>query len=150
MQVSEGIGSEAYFLGVSVLAGIFLFFLYDILRILRRLIKHGTFLIGLEDILYWVFVTLTVFLMIYRNNDGMVRGFALGGVLLGMLLYYLLISRFVIKLNVLVFGTILKGIRRVLRVLFSPAKKAGKKIRNFSGKRLKKVWKAVKMGLHKL
>lgn len=149
MQVSEGIGNEAYFLGVSVLAGIFLFFLYDILRILRRLVKHGAFLIGLEDILYWAFFTLTVFIMIYRNNDGMVRGFAIGGVLLGMLLYYLLISRFVIKLNVFIFGNIIKGIRRVLHFLFSPALKAGKKIRHFSGKRLKKAWKAVKMGLRK-
>ena len=150
MQVSESIGNEAVFLGISILAGVSLFFLYDILRIFRRLIRHGTVWVGIEDILYWLVCTLTVFLMIYRENDGMVRGFAIGGVVLGMLFYYFLFSRFVIKINVLVLGRILKGITGIFRFLFSPMKRIGKKILFFFRKQLKKAWKAVKMGLCKL
>ena len=41
MPVSETIVQEAVFLGTAILAGAGLFFLYDILRIFRRIVPHG-------------------------------------------------------------------------------------------------------------
>lgn len=150
MTVSAGISREAVFLGISVLAGAGLFFLYDILRIFRRIKKHGVILIGIEDILYWLVCTAVVFLMIYQKNDGMVRGFALGGVFVGMLVYYSLFSRFVIKLNVLVWKRILQVLGKTGSFLFGPIVKNGKKFLGFLRRQLKKIYKAVKMGLCKL
>lgn len=150
MEVSAGISSEAVFLGISVCVGAGLFFLYDILRIFRRIKKHGVILIGMEDILYWLVCTAVVFLMIYQKNDGMVRGFAIGGVFVGMLLYFLLLSRFVIKINVLVWKKILQAVRKLFVFLFGPLVKNGKKFLYFLRRQLKKICKAVKMGLCKL
>ena len=99
MPVSETIVQEAVFLGTAILAGAGLFFLYDILRIFRRIVPHGNIWIGAEDFLYWLVCTGVVFVMLYQENDGMVRGFALGGVILGMFLYILLLSRLVVKVN---------------------------------------------------
>jgi len=43
-RVSEGIFTEAVFLGISVLVGMGLFLLYDIFRIFRRIVPHGAIL----------------------------------------------------------------------------------------------------------
>lgn len=149
MTVSASISNEAILLGISLCVGAGLFFLYDMLRIFRRIKKHGTLLIGIEDFLYWLICAVVVFLMLYQENDGMVRGFALGGILIGMLAYYFLLSRFVIKINVMVWKQILQVVRKLCSFLFGPAVKNGKKILLFFRRRLKKLCKAVKMGLCK-
>lgn len=150
MTVSEAIGQEALFLGVSILLGAGLFVVYDILRIFRRLVPHGNIWIGVEDFLYWITCTMAVFVMLYQENDGMVRGFALGGVVLGMLLYYMLLSRYVIKLNVLVLQKVMGAFKKAIGFLFGPLWRISRKILVFTRKQLKKFIQAVKMGLCKL
>ena len=150
MQISETIGQEADFLGIAILVGAALFLLYDMLRIFRRVAAHGNFWIGLEDFFYWVLCTGVVFLMIYQENDGMARGFAFGGVLLGMFFYYLLLSRYVVRINVLVWKTVLGFFGRIFGVVLRPVRKVFKITAGFFRKQLKKIWKAVKMGLCKL
>ena len=150
MTVSASISHEAMFLGASVLLGAVLFLLYDILRIFRRIVPHGNVWIGVEDFIYWLICTAAVFVMLYQKNDGMVRGFAFGGMIVGMLLYYALLSRMVIKINVTVLKGILGVIRKILKFLFGPLHRVGKRTMSFLRKQLKKAWRAVKMGLCKL
>ena len=71
MQVSEAIGNEATFFLVSMLCGMGLVLTYDFFRIIRRLIPHGNIWIGIEDVCYWIFGTVVVFLLLYQKNDGM-------------------------------------------------------------------------------
>ncbi len=149
MPVSETIVQEAVFLGTAILAGAGLFFLYDILRIFRRIVPHGNIWIGAEDFLYWLVCTGVVFVMLYQENDGMVRGFALGGVILGMFLYILLLSRLVVKVNVRVIRTVLGFLGKVLRIVLHPFRWIWKKVWGFFRKQLKKFIRAVKIGLSK-
>ena len=65
MAVSTSIYQELLFLGSSVLVGMGLFFLYDILRIFRRILPHGNIWIGVEDFLYWIIFTGVVFVLLY-------------------------------------------------------------------------------------
>lgn len=150
MTVSAAIGQEACFLGISILLGVVLFFIYDILRIFRRIVPHGNIWIGIEDFIYWLVCTGAVFVMLYQENDGMVRGFALGGIILGMVLYFGIFSRFVIRMNVLVLKTVLGFGKKIIIFLFRPFYKVGKKIIVFIRKQLKKFLRAVKIGLYKL
>ncbi|MBO5069227.1 MAG: spore cortex biosynthesis protein YabQ [Roseburia sp.] len=150
MTVSAAIGQEAGFLGISIVLGMGLFFLYDILRIFRRIVPHGNVWIGAEDFIYWLICTGAVFVMLYQENDGMVRGFALGGVIFGMLLYFGIFSRFVVRVNVLVLKTVLGVGKKITVFLFRPFYKVGKKILVFIRKQLKKFLRAVKIGLCKL
>ena len=150
MQISESIGNEAVFLGISILLGAILFLIYDILRIFRRIVRHGAVWIGVEDFLYWVICTVAVFLMLYQENDGMVRGFAIGGVILGTLMYYFLLSRYVIKINVWLWKHLIAILKPVFHFFSRPISKYGKKVGTFLLKQLKKVGKLVKMGLCKL
>lgn len=146
MQVSEAIGNEATFFLVSMLCGMGLVLTYDFFRIIRRLIPHGNIWIGIEDVCYWIFGTVVVFLLLYQKNDGMLRAFCFLGIALGGIIYAFLFSRFVVKIFVWVLGTIGKP-------FVKPGKKIIifiKKIMAFIRKRLKKLYKAIKIGLCKL
>lgn len=149
MAVSETIGHEAVLFGISILVGAGLFLFYDSLRIFRRILPHGNIAIGVEDFFYWLVCTGTVFVMLYRENDGRVRGFALLGLGIGMLLYYLLLSRYIISIHVLVLKKVLWFLQKVFGRLFGPGLRAGKKGGQFFKKELKKLLRAVRIGLCK-
>lgn len=131
MAVSTSIYQELLFLGSSVLVGMGLFFLYDILRIFRRILPHGNIWIGVEDFLYWIIFTGVVFVLLYRENDGMVRGFAFGGLLVGMACYYLLLSRLIVHCQVWIWKKILGIIGKVLGFFVRPVWKTLKKLGHF-------------------
>lgn len=150
MVISETIGQEVSVLGIAVLVGAGLFLFYDIVRIFRRIIPHGVIWVGVEDVVYWLICTGVVFVMLYHENDGMVRGFALGGIVFGMLLYYLVFSRLMIRINVTIWKAVSGFLGRVFLLLFGPLIKSGKKGWGLLIKQLKKIVRAVKIGLCKL
>ena len=49
---------ENVFLLHSFLLGVGITFLYDILRILRRVFAHSTSMVSLEDLAFWIYLSL--------------------------------------------------------------------------------------------
>lgn len=163
MNVSETILKEADILLKAFATGVILMLVYDLLRIVRKLIPHGIFLISLEDILFWLSGAVAIFVMLFRENDGYLRAFSIGGVILGMALYALTLSRYVVKGAVLALEKILYLLLRpfvcLFRLLRRPAGAVKRRLRvfpffcrkfsRFCRKWLIKLWKAVKIGLCK-
>lgn len=156
MSISETILKEADILLKAFATGMLLIFVYDLLRIIRRLIPHGVGVIAMEDVLFWTGSAIAIFYMLYQENDGYLRGFSIGGVIAGMLLYSWIFSKYVVKISVLVVEKILHilffPIIKLFRLLQRPYKhirKQGQKIKVFLKKRLKKLWKAVRMSIGK-
>lgn len=85
--MSEGIVFELQFFFQAFLWGILMMILYDGLRLFRRLVSHSVLAVAIEDILYWIVCGLLIFRMLYLENSGAIRGFAILAVVLGMLLY---------------------------------------------------------------
>lgn len=85
--MSIGIQFELQFFGKALACGLFLALVYDGIRLFRRLIRHGKRTVAAEDLLYWLTCGILIFRMLYRENDGAVRGFAIAAVVLGMILY---------------------------------------------------------------
>lgn len=56
------------------------------------LVKHRAWLIGVEDVIYWVFASFTVFGLFYLENDGALRFYMIGAVIFGMILYDRMVS----------------------------------------------------------
>ena len=67
--------------------GIKLAFVYDGIRIFRILISHKNIIISLEDLFFWIYATWIIFHMQLAQSEGVLRGFSILGMLLGMLLY---------------------------------------------------------------
>ncbi len=121
------------FLFYSFCMGIFITFIYDILRILRRVFVHNGFFISLEDFIFWMYTTLRVFYMLQTQSNGTLRWFAVMGALFGMFLYKRLFSPFFVKW---VSFILRKPVEFFGRHIGKISKKAGKKLT-----RLKKLLK---------
>lgn len=132
--MSPQIVGETLFLYHSVLLGVFVAVIYDMIRILRRVIKHNRFFISLEDILYWVFCAFEFFYLLYRESSGVLRWFSILGIALGMFLYLISLSRYVVNFASKVINKFLRMIGKILGIIFFPFKKAGQKIAGVSKK----------------
>ncbi len=143
--INDTIASEGSLLAASFLFGIVLMMLYDIFRIFRHIVKHGTVFMAIEDVFYWLLCAIGIFAMLYQENDGLLRWFVIGGVALGMLFENALISPWVIRIFVKIIGVWLKLFGKVIKAGGRPAKK----ILIFFRKELKKIRKAIKIGIDK-
>jgi len=136
--MSPGIIRELQFFGLAVLRGVLILALYDLLRILRRIVPHGVLIIALEDVLYWIGTAFLIFQLLYQENDGALRGYALCAVGIGMLFYHQTVSGFLVNsisgilkwcLNILLkpFKVVYRKVVQVLRMVSRFYKKKLKK-----------------------
>lgn len=93
MNVVAGLEVQLGLFFQSVLLGAVMVFLYDLLRIIRRVFLHGIIWISVEDFFYWLTVSVYFFLRLCQVNDGIIRAFIALGMVFGAWVYYLLCSR---------------------------------------------------------
>lgn len=149
--MSKDIIVELQFFLISILWGALILASYDVLRIFRRVIKHNYFFIAIEDLLFWVITSVFIFAMIYNENNGIIRGFSIMGMALGMVIYHYLLSKFVVKLISELILLILRPFRFVDKCLKKFSKflvNKFKKISKMLWVRLKKISKSVKITLN--
>jgi len=95
---------------------------FDVFRIFRRIIKHPDFLTQIEDLLYWLFISVLIFYFILYHNSGEVRIYAIIGVFAGMCLYFATLSRLVMKVSVFLIDLVKKIILTTVNILLLPIK----------------------------
>lgn len=83
-----GIGTEAVIFLNAGLTGIVAFSCYQILKLFRRLIRHHTLAVSIEDFLYWIGISGYIFRQMYYTTYGSVRWFFVLGVVCGGFLAY--------------------------------------------------------------
>ncbi|WP_178626703.1 spore cortex biosynthesis protein YabQ [Frisingicoccus sp.] len=90
--MSAEVQSQFYLLFLAFFWGIGMCFVYDALRILRRLVRHSIVWINIEDILYWMAVTAVLFYLLFTYNRGEIRSFTIAGLITGSIFYLKTIS----------------------------------------------------------
>ena len=125
--------SENEFLLHALLMGIFITFVYDILRILRRVLPHGNFMVSLEDLIFWIYCAEKVFLMMYHESDGNLRWFAVIGALAGMLIYKKTVSWWFVKYVSLGLEKVLGVLAKAAGILWKPFRSVGVKTGTAAG-----------------
>jgi spore cortex biosynthesis protein YabQ len=150
--MNQALSIELRFFMISIFSGAVLLIVYDVFRIARRLIKHNSYFIAFEDFFFWVGASLFIFTMLYRENDGIIRGFAIMGMAIGAVLYHYIVSELIVNL-----------ITRLIKTLISPLVFALKKVKgllvilwkrikcflNFITRRLKKWTNSVRISVNK-
>ena len=111
---------DTLFLFQAVVMGAGITFLYDWLRTLRRVIPHKQLAISLEDLVFWIFCGIQVFLWMYRVTNGGMRWFAVAGALVGMWLYKKLFSRIFVKGTSRILSRILAILGKIFGILLKP------------------------------
>ena len=90
--MQEAVLGQLYFFLGAVWFGACLLLVYDGIRSFRIVFRHKLWIVSVEDVLYWIFVGFLCFRFLCWYNWGELRGFFFLGLIIGMAVYYMLIS----------------------------------------------------------
>lgn len=110
---------------ISLALGAAMSFGYDLLRCLRMAISHGGLLIGIEDILYWIFWTYIIIDSIQRYSYGSLRVYIFFGIAVGAVAYITTISRLLLYIVSHILCFVKKCLKK-LNILLKKSVKKGK------------------------
>lgn len=136
----------------AIMLGALFAFIYDIIRIMRRVVFKSFIIIGLEDIIYWLIIAVMTCMFLYKVNGGVIRSYIIAGVVIGMILYELSLGRFIVKYLSIAIRFVVEKIRKLLvkiwKILYWGLKKVFKPIkilvRKLNVKRFRKTEKIKK------
>ena len=92
--------SQIYLFIMFILNGGIIGILFDIFRILRKSFKTSDFITSIQDILFCVATGIFLIYSIFIFNNGEIRLYVITGLLIGLLLYMLLLSKHIIKISI--------------------------------------------------
>ena len=95
--MKETVTDPLLFFLASILFGVCLQAIYDIIRGIRRVFYHKSVFLFIEDIGFGIFTAVMAFIFLCTYNDGELRGFFFLGIVIGMILYYQLCSKFLLR-----------------------------------------------------
>ena len=91
-------------------------------RIIRKNIKHKPWFVQVEDVFYWLVVSLMMFYFVLQQNYAEIRFFVIIGAVLGTLLYFNSLSPLVIKVSVKIICFVQKMLFAVAWILLWPVR----------------------------
>jgi len=114
------ISEQTFLFLTAVLMGAVSGFIYDWIRVFRKIINHKNFIIQIEDIIYWILVSAGIFFVMLKENYGAIRAFCILGVFIGMILYFVILSRFFISASMAVIDFIKKLFMLIINIILTP------------------------------
>lgn len=151
--------NQLYILFVFIISGSIIGILFDLFRILRKSFKTPDIITYIEDTLFWIITGLFLLYIIFKYSFGEIRIYMFISLIIGLVVYFLTISKYFIDLNIKIINIFKISISKILYILFYPIKiiinilqKAFLKpfsfitinIRIFSSKILKNLTKSLK------
>ena len=120
--MNELLESQINTLFIFAITGFIIGILFDFFRIQRKVFKTYDIITYIQDILFWILTGLIVLYSIFVFNNGEMRIYIFLGILIGIILYVLLFSKYVIKINVFIINKIKWFISIILKIIFMPFK----------------------------
>lgn len=114
--------NQAYLFVMFILNGILIGVLFDVFRILRKSFKTSDFITYIEDITFWLSAGILTLYFIFYFNSGEIRLYILIGIVLGILIYILTVSKYIIKFSVTVIHFFKSIISKILDIISYPIK----------------------------
>lgn len=87
---------QLYVFSCFLLTGFSIGLLFDIFRIFRKSFKTNDFITYVQDFIFWILTGIIVLYSIFTFNNGELRGYIFIAMILGVILYLLLLSNYVI------------------------------------------------------
>lgn len=123
--------NQAYLFVIFIINGILIGILFDIFRILRKSFKTVDIVTYIQDVIFWILTGILTLYFIFTYNNGEIRLYVFLGIILGILLYILTISKYIIKFSVIIITFIKSIIGKFIKIIIYPF--------NFIFKIIKKV-----------
>ncbi len=107
---------------IYTIIGIIISIIFDIFRVLRKTFKTPDIITYIEDAIFWIITGLIILFSIFTFNNGELRVYIFIGIIIGIILYMLFISKYFIKLNVFIINLIKNTIYKILHIIIKPIK----------------------------
>lgn len=130
--------NQAYLFLIFSITGIVIGLLFDFFRILRKSFKTPNIITYIEDILFWILTGFILLYTIFTFSKGEIRLYMFVGIFIGCIIYMLLLSKFIIKINVKIL-TIIK------KIFFKPIHFITINIKNLNFKIYSKIKNNIKL-----
>ncbi|WP_427339302.1 spore cortex biosynthesis protein YabQ [Caloranaerobacter sp. DY30410] len=146
--------SQAYIFLLTMYGGVLIGFVYDLYRIFRYFSKPNKIATLVEDLIFWIIVSIIALVTLIFSNWGELRGYVFLGFICGALIYTKLLSKPVITLMVYLVRIFIKLLeytiniltypfRFIIHLLSTPFRKLNDKVNRFN-KSVKKITKLPK------
>lgn len=89
--------SQLFCLGIFIITGILIGLLFDVFRILRKSFHTADWITYLQDILFWILAGSLMLFSIFTFNHGEIRSYVFIGILIGVVIYMLSLSKLFVK-----------------------------------------------------
>lgn len=146
------VGSQAYIFFTTLYGGIVIGFVYDIYRIFRYFFKPKKVATFIEDLVFWLIVSVIALFILFFSSWGELRGFIFLGFVSGAFIYSKFLSKIVITILVYIIRCLLKALKYVYSTLTYPLRKLGhtlytpyKKFRKKSEDRYRRIKKILRI-----
>lgn len=117
------INNQGYIFTIFTLNGFLIGITFDFFRILRKAFKTKDYITYIEDIFFWIITGIIFLYSMYMFCDGELRLFMVIGVVIGILLYILTISKYVINVSVFIINILKKIISIPAIIVYKITKK---------------------------
>ena len=104
----------------SILAGMLIGVLFDLYRLLRGVGNPNTIITFFEDILFWLFTSIIIFIFLLYTNYALVKVYVFLYIAFGMFCYFKLMSKYFISVQYKMIKHLGKAIRIFLNLLKYP------------------------------
>jgi len=98
---------QVYTFLLAIFAGALVGMIFDISRVKRKLIKTHDVVVYIEDILYWIIISVVLFVLMYYSKECEVRSYILLGLIIGVIMYICMLSKYVLFI-----------LERVIKILY--------------------------------
>ena len=115
--------NEIYIFLLFILTGMSIGILFDIFRILRKSFQTIDFITYIQDFLFWLLAGAILLYSIFSFNNGELRGYIFIGVILGIILYMLILSKYFVKISVAIINILKKIIYTPIKFIINFIKK---------------------------
>lgn len=118
MEVS--LQGQVYIFLATLIGGLAIGLSYDLYRLFRYYFKPKRIKTFIQDLIFWLLLSLVIVLFINRVNEGEFRGFIFIGFTLGIILYSRLLSKYVIKFMSYLIDLIIEKVLMVINLILKP------------------------------
>ena len=116
------ISREVYVFLAMIICGGALAVVFDMLRAMRMVLNPSAVIVSASDILFWIFAAYVISAAAWNFNSGIFRFYEPLGIILGAVFYFLLFSKWILKLFLFIFENILKFAKFIFKILLTPPK----------------------------
>lgn len=127
--ISSEIVKFLFFILIGGIIGI----IFDLFRILRKCFKTSDIITYIHDLMFLLISALILLFSIFIVNNGEIRGYMFLGIALGIVVYLISISKYIINICT-------KIILFIRKIIINPIMKSIIKFCNFTKKIVKKVY----------